>query len=198
MSSDPEGNQSASDRADRTIGRPFWKAFAAAWRAGSELLASTPSARCTVTMYEHERVLQDAKTAQAEPAWQADYRGNTPKVERKIARCQAPSVSVMPRVSSQPRWRPGSRRPACATVAGMGWGGSFCGPACWHPRAPLGGSGRSGRLSGRGPTTDVVGVVGDTPWDMGLAEVMNTAGRAVHEEILRADLLADFRADARR
>lgn len=39
------------------------------------------------------------------------------------------------------------------------------------------------------PTTDLVGGVGDTPWDAELAAAMRVAGRAVHEESLRKDLL---------
>lgn len=39
------------------------------------------------------------------------------------------------------------------------------------------------------PTTDLVGVVGETPWDTDLAPAMRVAGRAVHEEVLRKELL---------
>lgn len=46
-----------------------------------------------------------------------------------------------------------------------------------------------------GPTTELAGVVGDTPWDPDLASAMNASGRAVHEEALRADLLAELRSD---
>jgi hypothetical protein len=38
----------------------------------------------TITIHEHERLLQDAKTAQTDPDWQADYKATRPKVERKI------------------------------------------------------------------------------------------------------------------
>lgn len=44
------------------------------------------------------------------------------------------------------------------------------------------------------PTTGLVGVVGATPWDAALAPAMNATGRAVHEEALRADLLAGLRS----
>lgn len=47
-----------------------------------------------------------------------------------------------------------------------------------------------------GPTTELVGVVGDTPWDPDLARAMNAAGRAVHEEALRAELLTEIRSGA--
>ena len=50
------------------------------------------AARCTtavggrtVRVGKHERVLARARAAQADPAWQADYRATRPKVERKIA-----------------------------------------------------------------------------------------------------------------
>lgn len=47
-----------------------------------------------------------------------------------------------------------------------------------------------------GPTTELVGVVGDAPWDPDLAPAMNAAGRAVHEEALRSELLAQIISDA--
>jgi IS5 family transposase len=43
----------------------------------------------TITIHEHERLLQDAKAAQCDPDWQADYRGTRPTVERKIAHLMA-------------------------------------------------------------------------------------------------------------
>lgn len=45
------------------------------------------------------------------------------------------------------------------------------------------------------PTTELIGVVGATSWDAALAPAMNATGRAVHEEALRADLLAPLRQD---
>jgi hypothetical protein len=39
----------------------------------------------TVRIGRHERVLARERAAQADPAWQADYRATRPKVERKIA-----------------------------------------------------------------------------------------------------------------
>jgi len=39
----------------------------------------------TVRIGKHERVLARERAAQADPAWQADYRATRPKVERKIA-----------------------------------------------------------------------------------------------------------------
>jgi len=39
----------------------------------------------TVTIHAREDLLQEHKTAQAEPDWQADYTGTRPKVERKTA-----------------------------------------------------------------------------------------------------------------
>lgn len=50
---------------------------------------TTNTAGRTVTIHEHEQLLQDAKAAQADPAWQAAYRGTRPKVERKIAHLMA-------------------------------------------------------------------------------------------------------------
>ena len=48
--------------------------------------------RCTtsatgrvVNIHPHEQLLQDAKTAQADPGWHAEQRATRPKVERKIA-----------------------------------------------------------------------------------------------------------------
>lgn len=38
-----------------------------------------------ITIHPHEAVLQRAKTAQRDPAWQQTYRATRPKVERKIA-----------------------------------------------------------------------------------------------------------------
>jgi hypothetical protein len=38
-----------------------------------------------VTIHPKEAVLQRAKAAQADPAWQDQYRSTRPKVERKIA-----------------------------------------------------------------------------------------------------------------
>lgn len=47
--------------------------------------------RCTtaaegraVTIHAKEKILQEHKAAQADPGWQAAYRGTRPKVERKI------------------------------------------------------------------------------------------------------------------
>ena len=39
----------------------------------------------TIRFGVHERALTDARTRQAGPAWQADYRATRPKVERKLA-----------------------------------------------------------------------------------------------------------------
>jgi len=39
----------------------------------------------TIRIGKHERVLAREQAAQADPAWQADYRATRPKVERKIA-----------------------------------------------------------------------------------------------------------------
>ena len=38
-----------------------------------------------VEVHTHELVLQKARTAQKDPAWQAVYRATRPKVERKIS-----------------------------------------------------------------------------------------------------------------
>ena len=46
---------------------------------------TTAAAGRVVTIHPHERLLQAAKAAQADPGWQAEYRGTRPKVERKIA-----------------------------------------------------------------------------------------------------------------
>jgi hypothetical protein len=50
---------------------------------------TTNKAGRTITIHEHEQLLQDAKAAQTDPGWQADYRGTRPKVERKIAHLMA-------------------------------------------------------------------------------------------------------------
>lgn len=58
-----------------------------------QLCRSCPlAARCTtatggrtVRVGKHERVLARERTAQSDPAWQADYRTTRPKVERKLA-----------------------------------------------------------------------------------------------------------------
>lgn len=44
-----------------------------------------------------------------------------------------------------------------------------------------------------GPTTDLLGTVGSTPWDADLAAAMQLEGRAVHEEAIGSRLLADLR-----
>lgn len=68
-------------------------------RSGGGLARFTPwcddcplRAACTtsrsgrvITIHPHEAVLQRAKTAQRDPAWQQTYRATRPKVERKIA-----------------------------------------------------------------------------------------------------------------
>jgi len=46
---------------------------------------TTASAGRTITIGRHEQRLQDARVRQQHPAWQADYRANRPKVERKLA-----------------------------------------------------------------------------------------------------------------
>jgi IS5 family transposase len=45
---------------------------------------TSPAGR-VVNIHPHEHLLQDAKAAQADPAWQAEQRATRPKVERKIA-----------------------------------------------------------------------------------------------------------------
>ena len=39
----------------------------------------------TINVGPHERLLADARARQADPGWQADYRANRPKVERRLA-----------------------------------------------------------------------------------------------------------------
>jgi hypothetical protein len=39
----------------------------------------------TITIGRHEQRLQDARARQQDPSWQANYRANRPKVERKLA-----------------------------------------------------------------------------------------------------------------
>ena len=46
---------------------------------------TTSTAGRTVKVGPHERLLAAARAEQADPAWQADYRANRPKVERKLA-----------------------------------------------------------------------------------------------------------------
>jgi hypothetical protein len=46
---------------------------------------TTSSSGRTITIHPKEAVLQQAKTAQADPEWKQAYRGTRPKVERKIA-----------------------------------------------------------------------------------------------------------------
>ena len=46
---------------------------------------TTAAAGRVVTIHPREGLLQAAKAAQADPGWQAEYRGTRPKVERKIA-----------------------------------------------------------------------------------------------------------------
>lgn len=46
-----------------------------------------------------------------------------------------------------------------------------------------------------GPTTDLVGAAGSTPWDPDLAVAMKRQGRAVHEEAIAPTLLADLKRD---
>lgn len=43
----------------------------------------------TITIHEHEQLLQDAKATQADPDWRAEYRATRPKVERKIGHLMA-------------------------------------------------------------------------------------------------------------
>lgn len=43
-----------------------------------------------------------------------------------------------------------------------------------------------------GPTTDLVGAVGSTPWDPDLAAAMQRQGRAVHEEAIASVILRDL------
>lgn len=38
-----------------------------------------------MSIARHEKLVQDAKTAQASPHWRAEYKATRPKVERKIA-----------------------------------------------------------------------------------------------------------------
>ena len=45
---------------------------------------TSPAGR-TITISRYEAELARARTAQADPAWVADYRATRPKVERKIA-----------------------------------------------------------------------------------------------------------------
>jgi len=46
---------------------------------------TTGAAGRTITIHPREAVLQQAKTAQADPGWKQTYRSTRPKVERKIA-----------------------------------------------------------------------------------------------------------------
>lgn len=46
-----------------------------------------------------------------------------------------------------------------------------------------------------GPTTDLVGAAGSTPWDPDLAVAMKRQGRAVHEEAIAPTLLTDLKRD---
>ena len=43
-----------------------------------------PPAGRTITISAYERQLAGARAAQADPAWEADYRATRPKVERKL------------------------------------------------------------------------------------------------------------------
>lgn len=43
-----------------------------------------------------------------------------------------------------------------------------------------------------GPTTDLVGAIGSTPWDAELAVAMQRHGRAAHEEAIASTLLSDL------
>ena len=59
---------------------------------GAACAACPLAARCTssaagrtITISRYEAELARARTAQADPAWVADYRTTRPKVERKIA-----------------------------------------------------------------------------------------------------------------
>ena len=48
---------------------------------------TTAKAGRVIMVSEHEALLQQARAAQADPQWQADYRATRPKVERKQAHC---------------------------------------------------------------------------------------------------------------
>jgi transposase len=59
----------------------------AQWCAGCPLRAACTTSRSgrVITIHPHEAALQQAKTAQRDPAWQQTYRTTRPSVERKIA-----------------------------------------------------------------------------------------------------------------
>lgn len=59
----------------------------ASWCNGCPLRGACTTSRSgrVITIHPHEARLQQAKTAQRDPAWQQSYRATRPKVERKIA-----------------------------------------------------------------------------------------------------------------
>lgn len=72
------------------------------------------------------------------------------------------------------------------------WLGDRAGTVPWR----MGSADYRAAVEAGGPTAELVGVVGDTPWDPDLVRAMNAAGRAVHEEALRAELLTEIRSGA--
>ena len=66
-------------------------------------------------------------------------------------------------------------------------------PSTLTTRWRMGAADYRAAVDARGLTIELAGPVGDTPWDTALAPAMYEAGRAVHEESLRTDLLAHLR-----
>ena len=71
--------------------RPATGRHAGTARFGAACRTCPLAAQCTtakdgrtITIGPHEAVLAAARTAQADPAWKADYKATRPKVERKI------------------------------------------------------------------------------------------------------------------
>lgn len=70
----------------RPAGPGGWMAYFGAACTSCPLAAQCTSSRAgrTISIGPHEQQLTQARVAQQDPAWQADYRATRPKVERKI------------------------------------------------------------------------------------------------------------------